>query len=774
MKTGKDLKLISSLMALLFALQMTSCSSKNKEYEVIKESDPWYECTTFEVSDLYPESEYEYSNFETIGALDGAIYIKADAQKIFEGSFKDLTEEEILQYYETAILKLSFDGELLEKTDYITSYNDGTIRYLNRAWISDGKLNLLESVYKDDIRSQTYIFDGREIDLAKIVDNEFTSIDYLADIYSAGGYTVYSIYVNEWIESLYIERPDGSVYQVTQQIIDALGGYYYDGLGEFIPADNGRVMIPVYINYQGLFYLLLDPATGEVTELNDLGTNEELYMVEFCNDKVISRDYTGFARMDTSTGKMVPFCEYSNIDASMYNVAESEMVYLSDDNSEMILGLNTYESYGGLGGHSGYKFMHLKKADKNPNAGKTVLILSSAEDAFPDEADINAVTVFNRQNDSYFIKFVFPYDANGNFTEVNADIVISDKLNNNPADANKYVDLTPYIDINSDTYFSNAVNAAKNGDSLYHMPLDISASGIITASSNVPQGQTGFTFDSYEKFVDDVCNGVDPMSKTPGFMMGKSEYFTILFMNMSEKFISDGKADIDNEDFRNLMLFVDKNGSDESMSELDAVIASINEHNAAIQEVEDMLNGKTAELDGKLGAVYGNFYTFEDYIDCYSDYGDGLGIYGLPSFDARGPMTKSTEFISISFRTKYIEPCAGYIKLLLSYDIQCTKDYNPINREALRSVAEQKLEAYNQALDRIIESNPAAGRKVPSEAIDKYIDLLSSSYGGINIGDEIEEILREESSSYFNGMKSMDDVIPVMQNRIQTVLNENK
>ena len=110
----------------------------------------------------------------------------------------------------------------------------------------------------------------------------------------------------------------------------------------------------------------------------------------------------------------------------------------------------------------------------------------------------------------------------------------------------------------------------------------------------------------------------------------------------------------------------------------------------------------------------------------------------------------------------------------MSYDIQCTKDYNPINREALRSVAEQKLEAYNLALDRVIESNPYAGRKVPSEAIDEYIDLLSSSYGGINIGDEIEEILREESSSYFNGQKSMDDVIPVMQNRIQTVLNENK
>ena len=774
MKKRKDLKLISSLLALLFALQITSCSSKKKQYEVIQESDTWYECSDFEISDLYPSDIYDYSEFETIGVMDGAIYIMANAQKHFDGSFKDLPEEEIVQYYETSILKFSFDGELLEKTEYATTYKDGTIRYLNKAWISDGKLNLLESVYENDVRSQIYLFDGKEIDLAEIVNNEYSSIDYLADIYSTGGYTVYSIFINEYREALFIERPDGSVYRVYEEIINALGGYYYDGLGEFIPADNGRVMIPVYLEYEGLFYLLLDPATGEVTELEDLGTNEDLYMVEFCNGKIISRDYTGFSRMDTSTGEMVPFCDYSNIDAPLTDVAESEMLYLSDDNSEIVLGMEIYDYSSPYGGQSGYRFMHLTKADKNPNAGKTVLILSTTENAFPDEADISAVTVFNRQNASYFIKFVFPYDANGNYTEVNADLILADKLNNNPGDANSYVDLAPYLDLNNDIYFSNAVNAAMNGDSLYHMPLDISASGIITASSNVPAGQKGFTFESYEKFVDDVCNGIDPMSKTPGYMMGKSEYFTILFMNMSEKFISDGKVDIDNEDFRNLMLFVDKNGSENSISETDAILASINEHNAAIQEIEDMLNGKTAELDGKLGAVYGNFYTFENYIDCYSDYGEGLGVYGLPSFDARGPMTKSTEFISISSMTSYVDPCVEFVKLLLSYDIQCAKYNNPINRDALRDTAERKLESYNSSIVLMLSYDPSFGREVPAEAVDKYIELLSSSYGGKNIGEEIEYILREESSSYFNGSKSMDDVIPVMQNRIQTVLNENK
>lgn len=773
MKTRKDLQLISALLATLIALPVTSCSAKKRKYEVIKESDPWYECSSFDISNLYPDDVYEYSDFETVGATDDAIYIKAEAQKIFDGNINDLSEDEIVQYYENSILKLSFDGELLEKTDYITKYNNGSFRYLDKAWISDGDLSILEVEFDKETATKTYIYNGKELDLSRIIQNEYSKVNYISDIYSSGGYTVYNIFINNWRNILYIERPDGTCYNLNQQIVDALGGFFYDTVGEFIPADDGRVMIPVFYEYTGVVYLILDPATGEFTELEELGTKESLYMVEFCNDQIISRDFTGFSRMDKSTGKLEQICEYSNIDASLYDLIESELMYVSSDNSEMIMGTPTYESVGNLDGHCGFKITHLVKADKNPNAGKTVLIVSTTEGYYPDEAEMKAVPVFNRQNDSYFVKFVFPYDISGDYSEVDADIYLSDKINYTSADANQYVDLSPYIDLNSDLYFSNAVNAAKYGDSLYHMPLNISASGIITASTNVPSGQVGFTFESYDKFVDDVCNGIDPMSKTPGYMMGKSEYFTRLFMNMSEKFIYDGKAHIDTEDFRNLMIFVDTHGSADSMSEYDAVVASINEHNAAIQEINNLLEGKTAELDGKLGAEYGNFYSFDDYIGSYADYGEGLGVYGLPSYDGRGPMTISDEFVSISAKTEYVEPCAEFVKLLLSFDVQCTKYTNPINRDALRYMAEQKLDTYNSSIEILLKTNPSAGRKIPSEAVDKYIGLLSSSYGGVNVGIEIENIIREESSSYFNGSKSMDDVIPVMQNRIQTVLNEN-
>ena len=64
--------------------------------------------------------------------------------------------------------------------------------------------------------------------------------------------------------------------------------------------------------------------------------------------------------------------------------------------------------------------------------------------------------------------------------------------------------------------------------------------------------------------------------------------------------------------------------------------------------------------------------------------------------------------------------------------------------------------------------------KLTTDAIDKYEEILSSSYGGISAGSSVESILMEESSAYFNGSKSMDDVIKVMQKRLQTVLDESK
>ena len=69
MKTLNGKQLLSLTLAVLIAVPAISCSSKKKDYQVIKEDDTWYSCDKFYLNSFYPKEEYEYTNFETIGRL---------------------------------------------------------------------------------------------------------------------------------------------------------------------------------------------------------------------------------------------------------------------------------------------------------------------------------------------------------------------------------------------------------------------------------------------------------------------------------------------------------------------------------------------------------------------------------------------------------------------------------------------------------------------------------------------------------------------------------
>ena len=763
---------------MLIALSSTSCSSKKRKYEVIKETDPWYEVTSFEVSDIYSSDKYEYAYFEKIGASEDSVYVMSQAQKIYKGDFKKLTDEQLADLYEESILRFSYDGELLEKTNAFR-YENGKFRSIQKAWISDGQINTLEQTMERNGKTKGYLLNGKEITIPQYGWHE-SEDTYIRDLYTTNGYTVIHTYDPEWDHhSIVVQKPDGSEYEA--DFYD-LFQYVIEDYLDMLPGENGKVIIPVFV-VNDLLYVLLDLATGETSELKGLYGSEETYQLEYCNGKTIMRDFYGLNYVDAETGKISNIFKYDNVDESFYDIIDTETLYISDDGSEIILGGYTYDNSSMYASLEGYKIMHLKRADKNPNAGKTIITMSLGKDSYPEYSDLYAAKIYNRQNNPCFVKFVIPYDDMGEYQDVNPDILLICNPVIDPADSSRYLDLAPYLNLNDPSYkndyFWNAIDASRAGDSLYLMPLDISASGVITSSSNVPDGKKGFTFEEYKKFLKDVCNGNDPISKTPGYLMSKPQYFTTLFMNMSDVYIKDGKVDLKGEDFRSLMLFVEEYGSDEATKNSSLGFGYIEEHNRAVTEVEaeidGALSGETAEIEGKLGAVYGNFYSFENYIDRYKLFGSSLNVYGLPSYDGRGPQTVSSEFVCIADDTKVPEACAEFVKVLLSYDVQCHKESNPINRKAMRYVAEQKLKAYNESIE--IESKYDKSVKkaaLSPDIIDKYEEILSSSYGGMSEGSAIEQILMEESSAYFNGQKSMDDVITVMQKRLQTVIDESK
>ena len=757
MKTNALIKTITIVLTVSILAPLVSCSSKNREYEVVKADDPWYESESFMVSDLYSKEDYEYTSFTTIGTVDDIIYVSVDAEKKLPEKTVEMSYNDYFQYFEQSILKLTLEGELIDKTEFKGKTSDGYYRFLLKAWVSDGKLNTLEVTLDPETAAFiTYYFNGNEY--IPSVNNPYDTPPRLINMYTSGGYTV-CLFDLKYGQCITVTKPDGSYVEMIPA--DIFGEYVE--IYEIIPSSGNTVILPGF-DENNMLYASLDPETGEHKELEGLMGFYDTEVIS-TSGKSVARDLNGFNFIDEETGNLTPICEYSDINMSLEDLIESQLLYISDNADEMILAHEKYSSVSSYG----YELIHLTKCGTNPHAGKTILTLSNAEMAEPNSSDFYAMKLFNETNDSFFIKYVIPYDMTGEYIETAADILIFEDPIADPSDSNKYVDLAPYLDLESDSYkdefFTNAIDSAKTGDSLYRVPLDISVSGIITSSVNVPEGQIGFTFEQYLTFVDNVCNGTDPLFSTPGYKMGKSESFTKLFLSMSDMFIKDGKVDLSGEEFRTLIQFVDEYGTDSGENNND-------EHSSAVSEIENSIETHNANLEGKLGAVYGSFYSFDRYLDCYREFGEGIGIYGIPSFDGRGPQTVSHEYVSVMAETKYPAACAEFVKLQMSYEAQIKMSYaNPINCKALRTIAEADLEYYNEY---VLEDGLPDTMPLSSDTIDKFINILSSSHIGLNVGIDVENILREESSSYFSGSKSLDDVIPVMQKRIQTVLDENK
>ena len=73
------------------------------------------------------------------------LYGKEDL-RLEEFELPEMKEDEILKYYDQSILEFSFDGKLLNKTNYAKVLSPGRYSMLGKAWITDNKMNTLEQI----------------------------------------------------------------------------------------------------------------------------------------------------------------------------------------------------------------------------------------------------------------------------------------------------------------------------------------------------------------------------------------------------------------------------------------------------------------------------------------------------------------------------------------------------------------------------------------------------------------------------------------------------
>ena len=539
-------------------------------------------------------------------------------------------------------------------------------------------------------------------------------------------------------------------------------------------------------NFGQIRYCLVDLETGKISALDEMEyINIPLRNLTYCNGNLVTVTDGGVYNIDVEGGTCKMALSFNCSVCNRYLASNSELKY-ADDNTFLF----SYSL-----GYSGanripFAICTFTKSSEYPAAGRNILTVASTEDL--DYSISEAIMRFNSESDTSFMLFDNRYKTNSEIDYTNTDntdqaalknlnsyaavsdrltmdilagegpdILITNGANEQLSRKAYFIDLSDYLKnesgVSEADYFTNAIEASKFNGSLYQLPIGFYVDCIL-APSDAFGSKNGLTFEEYIQMVKTVCNGTDPVYDHQ-LAFSRTEVATKLFANTSEKYIKDGKIDVNNNDFKAILDYC---------KELPA--KGFYEGKDVDAEWEDLMTAKE-NMRVQPTVVYG-FYEYEAFAEKFK----GAVICGYPSVDGRPATIGSDMAVSISSHTSDESSCKKFLSILLSEDIQKTLFMNiPINKKCAKDLALLEIEEHNGSVD-ANEGNKfaKAGKKVDASVADKYIEQLSTATTSSFVYHSISLIIYEEIPAYFEGQKSFEDVAKVINDRAQTVLNERK
>ena len=539
-------------------------------------------------------------------------------------------------------------------------------------------------------------------------------------------------------------------------------------------------------NFGQIRYCLVDLETGKISALDEMEyINIPLRNLTYCNGNLVTVTDGGVYNIDVEGGTCKMALSFNCSVCNRYLASNSELKY-ADDNTFLF-------SYSlGYAGANRIPFAicTFTKSSEYPAAGRNILTVASTEDL--DYSISEAIMRFNSESDTSFMLFDNRYKTNSEIDYANTDntdqaalknlnsyaavsdrltmdilagegpdILITNGANEQLSRKDYFIDLSDYLKnesgVSEADYFTNAIEASKFNGSLYQLPIGFYVDCIL-APADATGSKNGLTFEEYIQMVKTVCNGTDPVYDHQ-LAFSRTEVATKLFANTSEKYIEDGKIDVNNNDFKAILDYC---------KELPA--KGFYEGKDVDAEWEDLMTAKE-NMRVQPTVVYG-FYEYEAFAEKFK----GAVICGYPSVDGRPATIGSDMAVSISSHTSDESSCKKFLSILLSEDIQKTLFMNiPINKKCAKDLALLEIEEHNGNVD-ANEGNKfaKAGKKLDTALADKYIEQLSTATTSSFVYHSISLIIYEEIPAYFEGQKSFEEVAKVINDRAQTVLNERK
>ena len=557
-------------------------------------------------------------------------------------------------------------------------------------------------------------------------------------------------------------------------------------------AGNGTVLIDCI--GKGSLLVKLELATGrmtKVTEAKPISSNQKISSTR--EGKGYLTKATGIYEFDPTNADDVCVLNYDHCNINRYESQSADV--LSLDENRIILGCSPVTEGEFLLPEPAVVYV-LEKAEKNPNAGKTVLTVASLSDSVS-YYEGEALKAFNEQNPDYYVQLVLyeqnAYQKTGDVTDdidtsdrqmydamamVSGSLAMDIRSGDGPdvvlgaaqsldlLDSQYLMDLTSYLEgqsYDASKYYSKIIDASKIDGKMFFIPTSFTITGMIMDGSQLDENQVGFTYDQYISFVENQRNGSEPVTE----YISRMHFLNLCFERNYTQWVKDKKMHIDQEDFREMVgFFKEKIPQGVSIAPLDVTELFDPEEEEVLKDIVFVEN-----ISGTADLGHANYY-----------FDDNLRILGLPSQDGTGPSANIVNSFSITEGSAVKDGAYALLDILLSEEIQKKAiDTIPINRAAVSYRLERQTEnnrnGYSCLFYPYSINTMAIARNLsvyPPEA--KFSEILLKTFESVDTiflsDNAIMMILDEEIPAYLLGQKDLDSVIATINNRSQNVFNE--
>ncbi len=438
-----------------------------------------------------------------------------------------------------------------------------------------------------------------------------------------------------------------------------------------------------------------------------------------------------------------------------------------------------------------YKTVASVFTKKNPEdiPDKAVLTLAAN---YIGSAVRKRVVNFNQNSDTYRIvlkeyqSYATQDDYLAGYTQLNNDIISGNMPDILVYD--NYLPVENYIskgliadigelmakdpEISQIAYMENAFNAYKVNDKLYHIIPGFQVRSMAAKTANVGD-RTSWTFADLKEIMASMPEGSQSFSE-----MTQGMFINNVMFYCGSDFVdaSTGKCAFDSQDFISMLEFAADLPAEISYENNDEYWNNYWE-NYQSQYRED----RTLLMECYISSVRDMNYTINGY------FGEDVSFVGFPTESGKGSVLNASDnTFLLSAKSKNLEGAWEFSRYYLTEEYQSSGDNwaLPTIKSLFLTKAEEALEKpyyldedgnkveYDESFDMNGETIPL--EPMTREQVDEVVAMIESVDKVMYYNEDIQNIITEETASFFDGQKSAAEVAQIIQSRAQIYVDENR